>query len=121
MTNVGRNMRLSVDQKFRSQTRAFYEGVLGCSVKTPMPDLEVYTFTNGANIEVYFVEPSEALTPQQHMPAAWIEFEVDDEDAVARALAAMRIEPFDYFDKTHRYFQAPGGQVFRLASRQTAT
>ena len=42
MTTVGRNMRLSVDRKLRSQTRAFYEGVLGCSVMSPMPDLEVY-------------------------------------------------------------------------------
>jgi hypothetical protein len=57
------------------------------------------------------------LSPAQHLHAVWLEFEVDDVDRVRNELARLGIEPFDYEDQAHPYFQAPGGQVFRLARR----
>lgn len=117
MSQIGLNHRLTVANTLKKQTRAVYEGVLGGSVTSPRPDMEIFTFTDGSGIGVFYVDPEEALTPEQHRKAIWLEFEVEDEPAVADKLRDLGMKPFEYFDKAHKYFQAPGGQVFRLAPR----
>jgi hypothetical protein len=117
MSQIGLNHRLTVANILKKETRAVYEGVLGATVRSPMPDLEIFTFANGSGIGVFFVDPLEALTPAQHLKAIWLEFEVDDEPATVAGLEKLGMHPFEYFDKEHKYFQAPGGQVFRLAKR----
>src|SRR5277367_2260270 len=117
MAQIGLNHRLSVAKSFKQQTRALYEGVLGASVKSPRPEVEIFTFANGSGIGVFYVEPGEELTPAEHLKAIWLEFEVKDEPAAVSGLEKLGIRPFEFMDKEHKYFQAPGGQVFRLAPR----
>ena len=101
----------------KEQTRALYEGVLAASVKSPRPDVDIFTFANVSGISIFYVEPDEALTPAHHINAIWLEFEVDDEPAAAVGLENLGMRPIEYFDEEHQYFQGPGGQVFRLAKR----
>jgi hypothetical protein len=115
MSQIGLNHRLTVPNTLKKETRALYEGVLGGTVTSPRPDVEIFTFSDGSGIGVFYIDPREALTPEQHRKAIWLEFEVDDEPGAASKLQALGMEPFEYFDKAHKYFQAPGGQVFRLA------
>jgi hypothetical protein len=117
MSQIGLNHHLSVANALKQQTRALYEGVLGASVTSPRPDTEIFKFVNGSGIGVSYVDPSQALTPEQHLKAIWLEFEVKDEKTTVAKLEALGIRPFEYFDKAHKYFQAPGGQVFRLAQQ----
>ena len=121
MAGIGLNHKVSLAKGLESATRALYEGVLGARVKSPAPHLEIFTFGDGANIGVFYVEPREALAPQELMRALWREIEVDDPAATSKALGALGIHPFEYVDKTHEYFQAPGGQAFRLAPTRTRT
>ena len=115
MAKIGLNHHLCVTQNLKAETRAVYQGVFGATVKSPRPDTEIFTFANGSGIGVDFVEQSAALTPEQHKKAIWLEFEVEDVAAAVAALGTLGLRPFEYFDKKHSYFQAPGGQVFRLA------
>ena len=117
MAQIGLNHRLSVANNLKAETRALYQGVLGASVKTPRPEVDIFTFANGSGIGVFYVDPAEALTPAQHKQALWLEFEVENEAAAVAGLARIGLHPFEYFDKEHKYFQAPGGQVFRLFAR----
>lgn len=117
MSQIGPNHHLSVANTLKQQTRALYEGVLGATVKSPRPDTEIFRFADGSGIGVSYVDPGDALTPQQHLKAIWLEFEVEDEKATAAKLEALEMLPFEYFDKAHKYLQAPGGQVFRLAQK----
>lgn len=117
MSQIGLNHRLTVANTLQKETRALYEGVLGGTVTSPRPGVEIFTFSDGSGIGVFYVDPCEALTPEQHRKAIWLEFEVDDEPVVAGKLVHLGMKPFEYFDKAHKYFQAPGGQVFRLAQR----
>jgi hypothetical protein len=41
--------------------------------------------------------------------------ETADPDALKRSILDFGIAEIEYWDKEHFYFQAPGGQVFRLA------
>jgi hypothetical protein len=107
-----------------------YEGILGGQLTSlrdnervggaVLPrdtDVEVFTFEGGGSIGCFYVPSDQALTTPQHLEAIWLEFEVDDVAATTAALADVGIEPFEYEDPTHPYFQAPGGQVFRLATK----
>ena len=131
MASIGGHHHLNVDARFRSQTKAVYEGVLagrltslrdneavGGAVLPADTDVEVFTFDGGASIACFYVSADQALSPEQHLRAIWLEFEVDDVVRGTAALAALGIRPFAYEDKTHPYFQAPGGQVFRLGARE---
>ena len=82
-SQIGLNHRLSVANSYKQQTRALYEGALGATVTPPRPGVEIFTFTNGSGIGVFYVAPSQALTPEQHLKAIWLEFEVEDEQAAA--------------------------------------
>jgi hypothetical protein len=117
MSQIGLNHHLYVANALKQQTRALYEGVLGARVMSPRPDTEIFKFANGSAIGVSYVDPSQALTPEQHLKAIWLEFEVKDEKTTIAKLEALEIRPFEYFDKAHKYFQAPGGQAFRHAQR----
>jgi hypothetical protein len=131
MASIGRHHHLDVDEQFRAPTRALYEGVLGGqltplreneaaggAVLSPGTDVEVFTFDGGASVAFFYVPAGQALTLPQHLRAIWLEFEVEDVPRTTEALARQGIEPFEYEDRTHPYFQAPGGQVFRLARKE---
>jgi len=99
----------------RERTRAVFEGVLGCERVSPNDSIDLFGFADGANIAVDYVDGDATLSAKQHKDAGtWIELAVDDEEAVAAALEACDgVSPFS-FVTGHRYFQLPGGQVFRL-------
>lgn len=49
------------------------------------------------------------------MKAAWLEIKAKDVEAMKRRLVEFGVKEVDYPDKTRFFFQAPSGQVFRLA------
>ena len=116
MTALGTNLKWTLGHTHRDAMRTMFE-VFGVKHVSPMDDFDLFTLGDGANIGVYYVQDDQALDSAQMERGAWIELVVDDELAVMNALAEQDITPFEYFDKDHRYFRAPGGQVFRLASR----
>jgi hypothetical protein len=117
MAHYGKNLRLTIDRALRDRTRAMFTEAFGCTVKSPTPDLEQYILEDGFSIGAFYVDGSEALAPSDQKKAPWLELLVPDPDETTRKLAALGIAPFEYTDKTHSYFVAPGGPVFRLAKR----
>jgi hypothetical protein len=115
MTSIGRNAKIVVAEEQRSAVVDFYAGTLGCERMSPLPELDVFQFADGFSLGVYYAERSSVLSPELWMRAPWLELLVDDIGAVRGALAAQGIEPFEYHDREHDYFQGPGGLVFRLA------
>lgn len=115
MTTLGTNVRCVAAQEHREAIATFYTEVFGAKAIKPAPDLDVYAMDGGSNVGVYFVSADEALTPQQQEAVGtWIELSVDDVQATAEELRRRGFEPLEYHDKEHLYFQAPGGQIFRL-------
>jgi hypothetical protein len=71
---------------------------------------------DNSRIGIFYVDPNLALTPAQHMRAVWFEFEVVDGPVIAAGLRKLGMRSFDQFNREPTYFQAPGGQVFGIAS-----
>ncbi len=115
MTRFGSNMKMTAARELRSQLRAVFEGVFGCTRVAPNDTIDLFGFADGANIGVDYVTADAALSREQHKQSGtWIELEVDDEQATATALEACEGVTAFSFVTPHRYFQLPGGQVVRL-------
>lgn len=101
----------------RQKVRAFYVDLLGCqSLPAPSAALNLFQFADGFIFGVYFTEADECLPDNELLKATWLELKTDQPDALKQKLLAFGITEIPYPDKSHFYFQAPGGHVFRIAA-----
>ncbi len=116
MVHIGNHMKFDVPRRLRERSREFYGGLLGCKMlESPRPDLDLYEFAGGFVIGVFEVEDGEALGEGDCLKAAWLELKVEDPAAWKERLEGFGVRRVKYADASRFYFQAPGGQVFRLA------
>jgi len=117
MSGLGKNIKLTVDSSLQTELTEVMTDVLGSTTSSPMENLTVFQFDDGAMVGAYFVRDG-ALTEEQVSKGAWLEFQVNDIAEVKESLERRGIKPFDYHDKNFDYFCLPGGQVFRLCSAE---
>jgi hypothetical protein len=115
MSAFGKNMRITIADTHRALARRLFGDVLGCALKTPKDDLDVFVFPDGFSLGAYVVAEREA--PIEHMKGPWLEILVDDPARTKGRLVELGITPFDYVDTAHSYFCPPCGPVFRLAQK----
>lgn len=115
MARLGLNLKLTTAQKHRTLVGRVLGDVLGGTLHKPSPTMDQYKLADGTSIGVAIVGDDEGLSDAALRKAPWLEFVVDDVSTTRAALAKLGIEPFEYADRSHLYFQIPGGPVFRLA------
>jgi len=115
MARFGTNLKLNIASEHRARVHALFVDVLGATAVQPRPDLEQFKTEDGGSVGVFYVAAAEALSPADQRKGTWLEFRVEDPEATGRGLEASGVERVAYEDKTHGYFQVPGGPVFRLA------
>ena len=116
MTTIGNHMKFSVHKNLRERVRSFYMDVLQCTtMPSPAPNLDLYLFTDKFVLGVFFCDEGEVLSEEDHLKAAWLEIKTTDVQALKQRLVEFGVKVVDYADKSRFYFQAPGGQVLRLA------
>lgn len=108
----------------RARLQTFYRDVLGCEVgKGPLHiggpgDTDLIRFPNGFSVVIHYYDS--ALHDAELKKSIWLELFTNDPAQLEQKIQAFGIQPFEYFDKDHFYFQAPGGQVFRVAAKPHA-
>jgi hypothetical protein len=116
MTSIGNHMRFHVHKNLRERVRSFYFDALQCTtIPSPAPDLELFLFSNNFVLGVFFCEQIDVLSETDLLEAAWLENKTKEVQEVKRRLVEFGVREVEYADKSRFYFQAPGGQVFRLA------
>ena len=116
MASIGNHIKLDISRRLKDQVWTFYLGVLGCkSLPSPDPNLDLFEFDNGFVVGVFYRNEGDVLPEQDHFKAAWLEIKVTTPEEVKQRLLDIGVKQIDYEDKSRFYFQAPGGQVFRLA------
>ena len=114
---MGNHAKLTLPLDERARVREFYAEVCGCrTLDRPNADMDLYEFPGGFVVGVYFVAGSAALPEADYTKAIWLELKTDDVAGCLAKLRAFGVRELPYADTSHTYFQAPGGQVFRLAS-----
>jgi hypothetical protein len=116
MVQIGNHAKLTLPHSLRERFRQFYGEVCGCKfLGSPRPDLDLFEFAGGFVVGAYFTDESKTLPEAEQKKAIWLELKVPDPKAFEAKVEAFGIERMHYDDQKLFYFQAPGGQVFRIA------
>lgn len=113
--SLGEHAKMTVLAKEREQLQKFYRDVLGCNVVTKSKAADRIQF--GPNFYIGVAYDDAALSDSDGQKAIWLEIRTDDPDGLRQKILKFGINEIDYWDKKHFYFQAPGGQVFRLTGQ----
>ncbi len=98
----------------------FFTSILGCELlvisdaKSMPTTIVVFVFPNGASLSVEFT--ADALDAEQARHGAWFELKTDDAAALKKKVLELGLPRVSYSGNGYFYFQAPGGQVLRIAS-----
>jgi len=103
----------------------FYTSILGLKpVTTPPPywsgSPELFfgfKFSNGKVLSGEFTE--DALDDQQAQRGVWLELRTDDAEGLQQKVQSFGLKRVVHPYTSFFYFQAPGGQVFRIVSSET--
>jgi hypothetical protein len=124
MVTIGNHLKMTVPVALKTRTREFYATLLGLkSLPSPAENLDLYEFPGGSVLGLFFSDdPAELLPEQDYMKATWLELKVDDLTRWKEKLQRFGVTEIKYDDPSRFaepylrfFFQAPGGQVFRLA------
>ncbi|HEU4958854.1 MAG TPA: hypothetical protein VFT56_00470 [Sphingomonas sp.] len=94
----------------REKIREFYRDVLGCTVRAQSDAVDRVQL---GDMHFCFVWQDSALAPDAFLRATFLELKTDRTEEMERRILAFGVRKLDVPDP-HLYFQAPGGQVFRL-------
>jgi catechol 2,3-dioxygenase-like lactoylglutathione lyase family enzyme len=110
--SFGNHSAIRVPHSLQEKIRKFYRDVLGCEVTKTSNDVDY--FRMGDNFFVAFLYEDRALSESEWLKSTWLEIRADDVLEAKKKILAFGVKEVNSRDKAHLYFQAPGGQVFRL-------
>ena len=111
--SFGNHSAIRVPHSLQEKIRQFYGDVLGCEITRKTNDVDY--FRMGDNFFVAFLYEESDLSEPEWLKSIWLEIKADDVLAAQKKILAFGVNEVNSRDKAHLYFQAPGGQVFRLA------
>jgi catechol 2,3-dioxygenase-like lactoylglutathione lyase family enzyme len=107
---VGNHTAVVAARSDRDRIRSFYRDVLGCDVRAESDEVDRFAL---ADFHFCFVYQDAALDARDFLKAIYLELAADDVAAVRQKVLGFGVTTLDVPDP-HLYFQAPGGQVFRI-------
>jgi catechol 2,3-dioxygenase-like lactoylglutathione lyase family enzyme len=123
---VGNHTAARVRGSERERIREFYRDVVGAEITRTLDDKDDVRI--GEDFYIGFIYSSgsdqgpdqgatygaeEALSDDDFLKAIFLELKTDDVDAMREKIVASGVRVLEVPDE-HLYFQAPGGQVWRL-------
>lgn len=119
MTGLGNRVHIFANPETRDQVTSFFTTILGCEeagdtdpVHLP-PEIQLFRFPDGSAISVEYAEV--ALTMRDARRGAYLEVRTDDPVALRQQVTDAGLSQVHYPGTGFFYFQAPGGQVWRIA------
>ena len=94
----------------QDRIRRFYCDVLGFKVRVETDEVDRFQLDN---FHFCFVWQNAALDENNFLKAVYLELKAENTEEMRQKILAFGVKRLDVPD-LHLYFQAPGGQVFRL-------
>lgn len=110
----GKHSKITAQPSERNAIRRFFRDVLGAP--QPRDSENVDIFRLGPNFFLGVIYSAQAPTAEAMRNSIWLELATADPIDMKAKILAGGAKEIEYSDKNHFYFQAPGGQVFRLIS-----
>ncbi len=124
--SFGNHAAVRVSRGNREQLRSFYLDVLGGQLIRALPNKDDVKLGNDFYIAFLYsggdgrpvgqgvaYAADDALGQDEFLRAMFLELKADDVDSARRRIVESGVKILNVPD-SHLYFQAPGGQVFRL-------
>ncbi|EFH82806.1 VOC family protein [Ktedonobacter racemifer] len=123
----GNHSAVRVLRTERDRIRKFYCDVLGCKITREFDDKDDFRMGDGFYIAFLYgsgrdgrevdkgvtYAAEDALSDDDFLKAIFLELKADDVEEMRQKIVAFGVKVLEVPDP-HLYFQAPGGQVFRL-------
>ena len=107
---LGNHTAVFAARSEQDRIHKFYCNVLGCKVRVTNDEVDRLQLDD---FHFCFVYQSTALDESDFLKATYLELKTDNAEEMKRQILAFDVKKLDVPD-AHLYFQAPGGQVFRL-------
>jgi len=107
---LGNHTAVFAARSEQDRIRRFYCDVLGCKVIVKNDEVDRFQLDE---VHFCFVWQSTALDESDFLKATYLELKTDYTEEIKQKILAFGVKKLDVPD-AHLYFQAPGGQVFRL-------
>jgi len=108
----GQNSKLTVLPAERDRVRAFYRDLLGCPMTKTSDRADFFKIGDTFYLGVIYDDKAQSAKDRAH--SIWLELRTGHPEQLKRKILDFGIAEIPYWDKEHFYFQAPGGQIFRL-------
>jgi hypothetical protein len=117
---IGNHLKMHLPHRLRERALRFYRDIWGCRklADIPYPNLDLYEFQGGFVLGLFFCDEVDTLSEKEQLKATWMEIKTDNPDALKQRLIGFGVHEVEFEDKSRFYFQAPGGQVFRVAPKE---
>lgn len=112
---VGNHAKLNARAVDRARIRKFYHDVLGCEITKRSDTMDYFRFD--ADFFVAVIYDNLAPSEQEQVKSIWLELKADDPASLTKRVREFGVREIDTWEKDRLYFQAPGGQVFRIAGK----
>lgn len=110
--SIGNHSKIVARHSDQELIRSFYRDVLGCVLTKESKDVDYIKFHEGFFLAVLYRDA--APSPQDAENAIWLELRSDEPAALRKKIVDFGVHRIEMPGAEHLYFQAPGGQVFRL-------
>ena len=110
------NLKINHNIQDTLEVRSFYRDVLGVELHTPSSKVprDYLRFSNDFRLNIIYQKEG-APNHEDFMKALWIRIHVKDFKILANRVRGSKATVFKDRPETNEiYFQAPGGQVFRM-------
>ncbi len=107
---LGNHAAVFAARSEQDRIRKFYGDVLGCKVRVTSEEVDRFQL---GDVHFIFVWQHTALDEGSFLKAIYLELKTDKVDEMKQKILAFGVKKLEIPDP-HLYFQAPGGQVFRL-------
>jgi catechol 2,3-dioxygenase-like lactoylglutathione lyase family enzyme len=110
---LGNHSAVRVPRRERDRIRTFYRDVLGCEITRESDQKDDFRLSGDFYIAFLSENEGVALSDSDFLRAMYLELKADNVEELRQNIVAFGVEVLEVPDP-HLYFQAPGGQVFRL-------
>jgi hypothetical protein len=107
---LGNHTAVFATRSEQDRIRKFYCDVLGCKVRIQNDEVDRLQLND---FHFCFVWQSTALDESAFLKAIYLELQTDNVEEMKEKILAFGVKKIDVPDE-HLYFQAPGGQAFKL-------
>jgi len=113
--SLGNHSKIVASFADQARLRAFYGEVLGCTFTKQTREVDYIKFQDSFFMAVLYQE--QGAGQEELRRAVWLELRSDDPAALGQKILDFGVYRIELPGADHLYFQAPGGQVFRVVKK----